>query len=127
MTHSRAPFLAKSALPCRRRTKADVSGVGVSAVTGQAWRSCGVDSRSRIGKLLALVDVERWSHARATAPRWSAPLAELDAFWSAADGRRGCGGDGDPSPPAVLALDELIGAVTPEDVLVGVRGVLRGK
>jgi len=34
-----------------------------------------------------------------------------------AHGRRGCGGHGDHLRAAVLALDELIGAVTPEDVL----------
>ncbi len=66
---SRAPFLAEVSAPVVVvRTKADVTGVGVSAVTGQGMAE------------LRRVTSSRWSHARATAPRWSAPLPSWMRF-----------------------------------------------
>ena len=116
---SRAAFLAQVTAPVVVvRTKADITGEGVSAVTGRGLP----ELRRRLaevafGKLLALGDVEpvvtRVRH-RAALER---ALGELDAFWSA----RAVGVDAAATAThlraAVLALDELIGAVTPEDVL----------
>ena len=101
------------------RTKVDLSGgEGVSVVTG-----AGLDTlRQRLaevafGQLLALGDVEpvvtRARH-RAALER---ALAELDAFWTA----RGAGVDAAAAAThlraSVAALDDLIGVVTPDDVL----------
>ena len=116
---SRAAFLAQVTAPVVVvRTKADISGAGVSVVTGRGLP----ELRRRLaevafGKLLALGEVEpvvtRARH-RAALER---ALGELDAFWSA----RAAGVDAAATAThlraAVLALDELIGAVTPEDVL----------
>jgi len=116
---SRAPFLAEVSAPVVVvRTKADVSGVGVSAVTGQGM----AELRRRLaevafGKLLALGDVEpvvtRARHRTAL----ERALAELDAFWSARMAGVDAAATATHLRAAVLALDELIGAVTPEDVL----------
>ena len=116
---SRAPFLAEVSAPVVVvRTKADVTGVGVSAVTGQGM----AELRRRLaevafGKLLALGDVEpvvtRARHRTAL----ERALAELDAFWSARAGGVDAAATATHLRAAVLALDDLIGAVTPEDVL----------
>ena len=116
---SRAPFLAEVSAPVVVvRTKADVSGVGVSAVTGQGM----AELRRRLaevafGKLLALGDVEpvvtRARHRTAL----ERALVELDAFWSARMAGVDAAATATHLRAAVLALDELIGAVTPEDVL----------
>jgi len=116
---SRAPFLAEVSAPVVVvRTKADVTGVGVSAVTGQGM----AELRRRLaevafGKLLALGDVEpvvtRARHRTAL----ERALAELDAFWSARMAGVDAAATATHLRAAVLALDELIGAVTPEDVL----------
>jgi len=100
------------------RTKADVTGEGVSAVTGQGL----AELRRRLaevafGKLLALGDVEPVvTRARHRAALEHA-LAELDAFWSARAEGVDAAATATHLRAAVLALDELIGAVTPEDVL----------
>ena len=117
---SRATFLAQVQAPVVVvRTKTDLSGGdGVSVVTG-----AGLDTlRKRLaevafGQLLALGDVEpvvtRARH-RAALER---ALAELEAFWAA----RGAGVDAAATAThlraAVAALDDLIGVVTPDDVL----------
>jgi len=116
---SRIPFLAEVSAPVVDvRTKADVTGVGVSAVTGQGM----AELRRRLaevafGKLLALGDVEpvvtRARHRTAL----ERALAELDAFWSARMAGVDAAATATHLRAAVLALDELIGAVTPEDVL----------
>ncbi len=116
---SRAPFLAEVSAPVVVvRTKADVTGVGVSAVTGQGM----AELRRRLaevafGKLLALGDVEpvvtRARHRTAL----ERALAELDAFWAARTAGVDAAATATHLRAAVLALDELIGAVTPEDVL----------
>jgi len=124
----RDDFLAQVRAPVVTvATKLDVAGhsparstdrLGVSVVTG-----AGLDSlRARLaevafGMLLALGDVEpvvtRARH-RAALER---ALAELDAF----DAARGRGVDAAATAThlraAVTALDDLIGAVTPDDVL----------
>ena len=117
---SRATFLAKVQAPVVVvRTKADLSGRdGVSVITG-----AGLDTlRKRLaevafGQLLALGDVEpvvtRARH-RAALER---ALAELDAF----SGARAAGVDAAAAAThlraTILALDDLIGVVTPDDVL----------
>ncbi|HEX9349627.1 MAG TPA: tRNA uridine-5-carboxymethylaminomethyl(34) synthesis GTPase MnmE [Gemmatimonadales bacterium] len=116
---SRAAFLAQVTAPVVVvRTKADISGEGVSVVTGRGLP----ELRRRLaevafGKLLALGDVEpvvtRARH-RAALER---ALGELDAFWSARARGVDAAATATHLRAAVLALDELIGAVTPEDVL----------
>jgi tRNA modification GTPase len=117
---ARASFLAHVQAPVVViRTKTDLSGGdGVSVVTG-----AGLDTLRRrlaevaFGQLLALGDVEpvvtRARH-RAALER---ALAELEAFWAA----RAAGVDAAATAThlraAVLALDDLIGVVTPDDVL----------
>jgi tRNA modification GTPase len=106
------------------RTKADRPsarqpiGPSVSVVTGQGL----AELRRRLaevafGKLLALGDVEPVvTRARHRAALEHA-LAELDAFWSARAEGVDAAATATHLRAAVLALDELIGAVTPEDVL----------
>jgi len=116
---SRAAFLAQTNAPVVLvRTKGDLTGEGVSVVTGKGLP----ELRRRLaevafGRLLALGDVEpvvtRARH-RAALER---ALAELDAFWSARTGGVDAAATATHLRAAVLALDELIGAVTPEDVL----------
>ncbi|HMJ58121.1 MAG TPA: GTPase, partial [Gemmatimonadales bacterium] len=116
----RAPFLAQVAAPVIVvRTKADLSGGdGVSVVT-----SAGLDTlRKRLaevafGQLLALGDVEPVvTRARHRAALEKA-LVELEGFWAA----RAAGVDAAAAAThlqaAVAALDDLIGVVTPDDVL----------
>ncbi|MFN2572508.1 MAG: tRNA uridine-5-carboxymethylaminomethyl(34) synthesis GTPase MnmE [Gemmatimonadales bacterium] len=100
------------------RTKADLSGAGVSVVTG-----AGIAELQRriaevaFGRLLALGDVEpivtRARH-RAALER---ALAELDQFWAARQARVDAAATATHLRATVTALDDLIGAVTPEDVL----------
>jgi tRNA modification GTPase len=100
------------------RTKADLHGEGVSVITG-----AGVPELRRrlaevaFGHLLALGDVEpvvtRARH-RAALER---ALAELDEFWRARAGGVDAAASATHLRAAVAALDDLIGAVTPEDVL----------
>jgi tRNA modification GTPase len=100
------------------RTKADVAGQGISVVTGEGLP----ELRRRLaevafGRLLALGDVEPVvTRARHRAALEHA-LAELDAFWSARAGGVDAAATATHLRAAGLALDELIGAVTPEDVL----------
>ena len=122
---SRAAFLAQVIAPVVVvRTKADrpsgrpAVGPSVSAVTGQGM----TELRRRLaevafGKLLALGDVEpvvtRARHRTAL----ERALAELEAFWSARMAGVDAAATATHLRAAVLALDELIGAVTPDDVL----------
>jgi len=119
-SRERDAFLASVKAPVVTvRTKADLTGdAGVSVVTGAGLP----ELRRRLaevafGQLLALGDVEpvvtRARH-RAALER---ALAELDGFWAA----RGAGVDAAAAAThlrtAVAALDDLIGVVTPDDVL----------
>jgi len=117
---ARAMFLAQLQAPVVVvRTKVDLSGGdGVSVVTGAGLAAL----RQRLaevafGQLLALGDVEpvvtRARH-RAALER---ALCELDGFWAA----RAAGVDAAAAAThltaATTALDDLIGVVTPDDVL----------
>ena len=118
---ARGEFLATVRAPVVVvRTKADVSGArdGVSIVTGQGLAELKRRlAQAAFGQLLARGDVTpvvtRARH-RAALER---ALAELEAFWTA----RGAGVDAAATAThlraAVAGLDDLIGAVTPEDVL----------
>ena len=117
---SRVTFLGQVQAPVVVvRTKADVSGgEGVSVVTG-----AGLDTlRKRLaevafGRLLALGDVEpvvtRARH-RAALER---ALAEMDAFGAARTAGVDAAAAATHLRAAVTALDDLIGVVTPDDVL----------
>jgi tRNA modification GTPase len=116
----RAAFLAQVRAPVVVvRTKVDLSGGdGVSVVTG-----AGLDTlRKRLaevafGQLLALGDVEpivtRARH-RAALER---ALTEIDAFGAARAAGIDAAATATHLRAAVLALDDLIGVVTPDDVL----------
>jgi tRNA modification GTPase len=116
---SRAEFLAQVQAPVVVvRTKADLSGSGVSVVTGAGLP----ELRQRLaevafGQLLALGDVEpvvtRARH-RAALER---ALAELDGFGVARQAGVDAAAAATHLRAAVAALDDLIGAVTPDDVL----------
>ena len=118
---SRDEFLAGVQAPVVLvETKADLVAAerGVSVVTGQGL----ADLRRRLaevafGKLLALGDVEpvvtRARH-RAALER---ALGELDCFAAAREARVEAVAAATHLRAAVLALDDLIGVVTPDDVL----------
>jgi tRNA modification GTPase len=117
---ARPAFLAQVQAPVVViRTKADLSqGPGVSVVTGAGLP----ELRRRLaevafGQLLALGDVEpvvtRARH-RAALER---ALVELDGFWAARRGGVDAAAAATHLRAAVAALDDLIGVVTPEDVL----------
>ncbi len=116
---SRAAFLAEVSAPVViAKTKADVSGEGVSIITGQGLPELRRQlAEVAFGRLLALGDVEpvvtRARHRAALARA----LAELDAFWDARTRGVDAAATATHLRAAVLALDDLIGAVTPEDVL----------
>ena len=116
---ARAEFLAQTKAPVVViRTKADLGGEGVSVVTGQGL----AELRRRLaevafGRLLALGDVEPVvTRARHRAALEQAVL-ELDGFWGARESGVDAAAAATHLRAAVLALDDLIGAVTPEDVL----------
>jgi tRNA modification GTPase len=120
-------FIASYTAPVVRvRTKADVLPVPrpsspvpvVSVVTGEGL----AELRRRLaevafGRLLALGDVEpvvtRARH-RAALER---ALLELDSFWGAREAGVDAAAAATHLRAAVTALDDLIGAVTPDDVL----------
>jgi len=119
-------FIAACTAPLVRvRTKADLlpfpgppSPVPVSVVTGQGLAELRRQlAEVAFGRLLALGDVEpvvtRARHRAALARA----LAELDAFWDARTRGVDAAATATHLRAAVLALDDLIGAVTPEDVL----------
>jgi tRNA modification GTPase len=120
-------FIAACSAPLVRvRTKADLLPVPhpsspvpvVSVVTGEGLPELRRQlAEVAFGRLLALGDVEPVvTRARHRAALEHA-LAELDAFWSARTGGVDAAATATHLRAAVLALDELIGAVTPEDVL----------
>jgi len=103
-------------------TKADLRdrppGASVSIVTGEGL----AELRRRLaevafGRLLALGDVEPVvTRARHRAALERAVL-ELDGFWGARESGVDAAAAATHLRAAVLALDDLIGAVTPEDIL----------
>lgn len=116
----RAAFLAQVQAPVIVvRTKTDVSGGdGVSVVTGAGLATL----RKRLaevafGQLLALGDVEpvvtRARHRTAL----ERALGELEGFWSARQAGVDAAAAATHLRAAVGALDDLIGVVTPDDVL----------
>lgn len=116
---SRDAFLSQVEAPVVVvRTKADLSGDGVSVKSGAGLP----ELRRRLaevafGRLLALGDVEPVvTRARHRAALDRARL-ELDAFWDARASGVDAAATATHLRAAVLALDDLIGAVTPEDVL----------
>jgi tRNA modification GTPase len=122
---SRATFLELVKAPVVMvRTKSDRPsahppiGPSVSVVTGKGLP----ELRRRLaevafGKLLALGDVEPVvTRARHRAALERARV-ELDGFWAARTSGVDAAATATHLRAAVLALDELIGAVTPEDVL----------
>jgi tRNA modification GTPase len=114
-------FLGQVNAPVVRvRTKADLAGegAGISVITGQGLP----ELRRRLaevafGRLLALGDVEpvvtRARH-RAALER---AVVELDNFWGARESGVDAAAAATHLRAAVAALDDLIGVVTPEDVL----------
>jgi len=116
---SRAVFLAEISAPVVVvRTKADVTGEGVSAVTGQGLPELRRQlAEVAFGRLLALGDVEPVvTRARHRAALERARL-ELEAFWEARTRGVDAAATATHLRAAVLALDDLIGTVTPDDVL----------
>jgi tRNA modification GTPase len=116
----RAAFLAQVKAPVVVvRTKADLSGgKGVSVVTGEGLAELRRElAEVAFGQLLALGDVEpvvtRARH-RASLER---ALAELDGFWAARQAGVDAAAAATHLRAAVAALDDLVGAVTPDDVL----------
>lgn len=116
---SREAFLAQAKAPVVVvRTKADLSGEGVSVVTGKGLAELRRQLAAvAFGRLLALGDVEpvvtRARH-RAALER---ALLELDSFWGARETGVDAAAAATHLRAAVAALDDLIGAVTPDDVL----------
>ena len=116
----RDAFLAQVQAPVVMvRTKVDVSGeAGVSVVTGAGIP----ELRHRLaevafGKLLALGDVEpvvtRARHRTAL----ERALDELERFWTARQSGIDAAAAATHLHAAAASLDDLIGAITPEDVL----------
>jgi len=116
---ARAEFLAQARAPVVVvRTKADLSGEGVSVVTGRGLAELRQQlAQVAFGRLLALGDVEpvvtRARH-RAALER---AVVELDSFWGARESGVDAAAAATHLRAAVAALDDLIGAVTPDDVL----------
>ena len=116
---SRDAFLTQVSAPVVVvRTKADRGGAGVSVLTGAGLP----ELRRRLaevafGQLLALGDVEpvvtRARHRTAL----ESALREIEAFWAARTSGVDAAACATHLRAAVGALDDLIGAVTPEDVL----------
>jgi tRNA modification GTPase len=116
---SRAAFLVQVTAPVVVvRTKADLTGTGVSAVSGQGLPELRRQlAEVAFGRLLALGDVEPVvTRARHRAALEQAVL-ELDNFWGARESGVDAAAAATHLRAAVGALDDLIGAVTPEDVL----------
>jgi tRNA modification GTPase len=100
------------------RTKADLGGEGVSVISGAGLPELRRQlAEVAFGRLLSLGDVEpvvtRARHRTAL----ERALAELDGFWAARQAGVDAAAAATHLRAAVLALDDLIGAITPEDVL----------
>jgi tRNA modification GTPase len=100
------------------RTKADLTGVGVSVVTGAGLP----ELRRRLaevafGRLVALGDVEPVVTRARHRVALERALVELDGFEAARRDGVDAAAAATHLRAAVMALDDLIGAVTPDDVL----------
>jgi len=116
---ARKEFLAQPKAPVVVvRTKADLTGAGVSVVTGQGLPELRRQlAEVAFGRLLALGDVEPVvTRARHRAALERAVL-ELDGFWGARESGVDAAAAATHLRAAVTALDDLIGVVTAEDVL----------
>ena len=122
---SRGDFLAQVQVPVVVvRTKSDrpsgrpAVGPSVSVVTGDGLPELRRQlAEVAFGRLLALGDVEPVvTRARHRAALQRA-LEELDGFWSARETGVDAAAAATHLRAAVAALDDLIGAITPEDVL----------
>ena len=116
---TRAAFLAEITAPIVVvRTKADLGGEGVSVVSGR-----GLPELKRrlaevaFGRLLALGDIEPVVTRARHRVALERALAEVEAFWAARTSGVDAAAAATHLRTAVLALDDLIGAVTPDDVL----------
>jgi len=116
---ARAAFLAEIRAPIVVvRTKADLGGDGVSVASGT-----GLPELKRrlaevaFGRLLALGDVEPVVTRARHRVALERALAEVEGFWAARTSGVDAAAAATHLRAAVLALDDLIGAVTPDDVL----------
>ena len=116
---ARDAFLAEITAPIVVvRTKADLGGQGVSVLSG-----AGLPELKRrlaevaFGKLIALGDVEPVVTRARHRVALERALAEVEAFWAARTSGVDAAAAATHLRTAVLALDDLIGAVTPDDVL----------
>ena len=116
---AREEFLAHVGAPVVVvRTKADVTGVGVSVVTGSGFAELRRHLAAvAFGKLLALGDVEPVVTRARHRVALERALLELESFWTAREAGVDAAATATHLRAAVAALDDLIGAVTPEDVL----------
>ena len=116
---ARDAFLAEIRAPIVVvRTKADLGGEGVSVVSG-----AGLPELKRrlaevaFGRLIALGDVEPVVTRARHRVALERALTEVQAFWAARTSGVDAAAAATHLRTAVLALDDLIGAVTPDDVL----------
>jgi len=116
---ARDAFLAEIRAPIVVvRTKADLGGEGVSVVSG-----AGLPELKRrlaevaFGLLIALGDVEPVVTRARHRVALERALTEVQAFWAARTSGVDAAAAATHLRTAVLALDDLIGAVTPDDVL----------
>jgi len=116
---ARDAFLAEIRAPIVVvRTKADLGGQGVSVLSG-----AGLPELKRrlaevaFGTLIALGDVEPVVTRARHRVALERALAEVEAFWAARTSGVDAAAAATHLRTAVLALDDLIGAVTPDDVL----------
>ena len=117
---SRAAFLAQVRAPVVVvRTKGDLGGEGgVSVVTGKGLPELRRQlAEVAFGRLLALGDVEPVVTRARHRVALERALAEVEAFWAARTSGVDAAAAATHLRTAVLALDDLIGAVTPDDVL----------
>ncbi len=112
--------VTKADLPNRPSARPPI-GPAVSVVTGKGLP----ELRRRLaevafGRLLALGDVEPVVTRARHRVALNRALAEVEAFWAARSSGVDAAAAATHLRTAVLALDDLIGAVTPDDVLDGV-------
>jgi len=116
---SREQFLAEVSVPVViARTKADLGGSGISVVTGQGLAELRRQlAEVAFGRLLALGDVEPVVTRARHRVALERAQRELEEFWTARTSGIDAAAAATHLRAAVVALDDLIGAVTPEDVL----------
>src|SRR5204862_5981352 len=116
---SREQFLAEVSVPVViARTKADLGGSVISVVTGQGLAELRRQlAEVAFGRLLALGDVEPVVTRARHRVALERAQRELEEFWTARTSGIDAAAAATHLRAAVVALDDLIGAVTPEDVL----------